>query len=340
MDKARLGAALGVFALVTACNNNAAPIPLDQLAGREAAVLCGYLQRCNLATGFSQVTGSAGGDCTSTLTPYFASQVFGQYQLAINAGTLVYHPDQAGQCLAAFDGLACGGFTGAAPPACNATFEGRVMDGGACTLTQECNATSTCTGAAGMTCGMCTHTPQLGEPCPMGTCASAAYCDATHTCTARVAAGGACDTTMASMCAVGTTCHVATGSTMGTCQMPMSMTTTCGSSTMTCAAGQLCVFENSMFTCRAPRTDGTCGQVVSGGSDCTGATSCDTTMMRCVPYPTLGQTCTNVCAAPARCVNHMCQPSTSIGGSCASNDECISGLCSMGTCSAHPLCTH
>ena len=342
MGRRRLGAAMAIAMGAAACNGGGGgggPITIDQLPAREAAVLCDYAARCGLDTTVQEgLLGSAGGDCTSSFTLYFANSVFAQYQLAVARGTLTYDADQAGECLAAFDGLACGSFAGTAPPACEATLVGHVTDGGACTFSQECSATSQCTGASGMTCGMCTHVPQAGESCATTACASALYCDGTHTCVARLVAGSPCDPTM-SMCAAGTTCMPAMiGGTTGTCTVPAPNTTTCAGAT--CAAGQLCAFESGMFTCRPPRIDGTCNAQVFGGSDCAGPTSCDATTMRCVPYPTLGQACTNVCAAPARCVSHLCQPSTIDGQSCGGNDECLSANCVMGTCAAMPLCGH
>ena len=340
MGKARLGT-VAIFAVtVAACNNpNTAPVPFDQLPGRLATSFCGFAARCGLGTTFS---GSAGSDCQTQTTSYFANTTFAQYQLAITRGTLVYHADAAGQCLGAFDTASCSGFGGGGPAACRMTFVGTVADGGACTISSECGSTSACSGGGtGTTCGMCVHVPQINESCAgMGvaaTCATGAFCSPMHLCTAQLAAGSPCDRTMASMCATGLTCMSAMPmGTTGTCATPPAGTP-CGAAT--CTTGQLCDVTGGMAMCRAPRTDGTCTSSAFGGTDCAAGTTCDSATMRCVPLPTLGQICSTACVGPARCVHQMCQPSIDNGASCTSDDVCVSGHCTMGTCAAPPLCT-
>lgn len=322
--------------LTAGCNNGTeAAIDFPDLTTRIGASYCNYATRCGSTAVFEQfLLHSSLTNCASQTATYFANTTFAQYQEAIDRGTLVYHADRAATCLAAFDGLSCeGGSLSGPPPGCAETFEGTVADGGACTIGEECRPTSRCTGASGATCGMCTHTPQLGEACPANECAQGAFCRS-GTCVAQIAAGGACDAMVASSCAGGLSC------TSGTCvaRMPAGMGEPCALAG--CQPGLVCAASGTAITCRAPRADGSCQRVLSG-SDCPSGTTCNATGGAdgtCVAYPVLGAACTGVCAAPARCVNMVCQPSGELGVACTGNDECLTGLCDAGVCAPRPLC--
>lgn len=338
---------VGVCAIAIAgCNNggSSSPVGFGDLPQRLGAAYCGFSERCGYEANFeeylfhSQIT-----DCDAQAAAYFADTTFAQYQLAIDGGTLTYDASAAGACLAVFDTVGCDASALAGAPAeCRRTFQGHVADGGACTLSEECSDTSTCTGS-GTSCGTCVHEPQVGEACTSSgaSCAEGAFC-ASGTCTAQVGVGGACDPSNGDACRNGLACTPnASDPTHGTCTERPTVGAGESCNSATCASGLVCAFTGTSFTCRAPRTDGTCETVLSG-SDCPSGTTCNAMsgmQGSCVAFPTLGSPCTNACAAPARCVNSVCHPATRIGGSCSGDDDCISGNCDAGACAARPLCT-
>lgn len=337
----RLAGALVLVAglAVGGCDNGGGgnDIEFTDLSTRIGGAYCGYASRCGTTAFFEQyLFHSTITDCATQAATYFANTQFAQYQLAIDSGTIVYHGDRAAACLSAFDSLGCGaGGLSGPPAACAETFEGTVADGGACTINEECSPTSFCNGGgSGTACGMCLHRPQIGESCASIGCASDAWCDA-GTCAALLPAGSTC-TASDSSCAAGLAC------TSGTCATPTpgAAGEPCGAAG--CQTGLVCALSGTSVTCRAPRTDGTCGRVLSG-SDCAAGTTCTIpsgmSEGTCGAYPTLGQACQSACAAPARCVNMLCQPSTELFQPCGGNDECLSGICTGGTCQPDQLCT-
>lgn len=337
---------LALASVSVGCNNgNGAPVAFGELPGRLGASYCSFASRCGYTALFEQgLFHSSITDCPGQAARYFEDTTFAQYDLAIDRGTIVYHPENAGACLAAFDGIGCGlGALSGAPPGCRETFEGRVADGGACTLSEECSETSSCTGS-GSSCGMCFHQLQIGESCTSGgaACASGSFCTA-GVCTAQVGQGGACDPMTSEACRSGLSCVPNSGDpSHGTCMAPPTAGPGEPCAMATCATGLVCAISGTSATCRAPRTDGTCEYVVSG-TDCAVGTVCNATSPgmpgACVPYPVLASPCTTACAAPARCVNMVCQPTRRIGETCASSDECLSSTCTAGVCVARPLCT-
>lgn len=332
-------AALVLAAGLTVGCNNAAPvdngIEFTDLTTRLGTAYCSYAIRCGTTSFFEQyLLRSTITNCATQTATYFANTTFGQYQLAIDQGTLIYHSDRAAACLASFDALGCGPTAlSGPPPACRETFVGAVADGGSCTISEECSATSFCS-ATGTTCGACMHRPQIGESCASLACADDAWCDA-GTCAAFLPAGSACDAAAGS-CASGLACtaSVCTATTPGAAGEACSAAG--------CQTGLVCAITGTGATCRAPRTDGTC-QRTATGSDCPAGQTCTVAMGMtdgtCGTYPTMGQACTSACQAPARCVNSLCQPSTELFQSCTDNDQCISGICDAGMCQARALCT-
>jgi len=331
---------VGALVLVTGasavgCNNGPSTIEFGDLSGRFGTSYCSYATRCGATAVFETLLlHSTITNCSAQTGTYLANTQFAQYQEAIDRGTLAYDGNRAAQCLAAFDGLSCDpGAIGSQPAACDETFIGMVADGGACTISEECGTHSTCVGA-GASCGMCTHTPQLGEACT-SSCATNAYCSM-GTCVARVASGGACTATIASQCAAGLSCQAmtCTTTTRAAAGQP------CGNGG--CQTGLVCAFTGTATMCRAPRTDGTC-QGLLAGNDCPSGMTCSASLGMtgtCVAYPVLGDPCTNVCAAPGRCVNMVCHRAGELGETCDLGADCISGLCDAGVCSAPPLCAH
>lgn len=315
---------------------------LDEAAATIATAYCEVLDRCGLTATAEGTRGTSLEACSATLTAEFANDHYARIALAVERGTTAYDACSVGACAAAIRAQPCGPsvYVSVAFDACAAMFQGRIPDGAECTFDEECTPTSTCNGAA-TTCptGHCMHVGQVGESCGSTPCTRSAFCDGT-TCAARRGEGAACDPTRADpgcdrtlVCTAAGTCGAFT--LLGT-GMP------CGPGAGRCAPGLVCDHVGTTYTCRAPRTDGTCREdYYVATADCAGRGACEggaTSDGHCVPYPAAGEACSGPCRAPARCVGGTCVTSSANGASCAADAECWSGACVAGTCEPAPLC--
>lgn len=259
----------------------------------------------------------------------------------ITAGKIKYDGGKAGECIDAFAGASCNpGDQGnrTTPQACLDAIKGTIADGGACANDNECISQSCNNPTCSMACcpGTCDATQTkaaIGAACNPGACVDGAFCKAAatgtgSTCTALVAAGAACN--VDDECAFGTVCLGATGAT--TCVKPA-------------AKGAACIADGDGFSCGTQGLD--CNQVTMKceGRLFTGATcdpqndrcatylSCDSTSMKCVGAPAIGQPCVSGCASGAYCkpdasgTTSTCTAKQANGATCASGTECTSGHC-------------
>ena len=109
---------------------------------------------------------------------------------------------------------------------------------------------------------------------------------------------------------------------------------------------------SNAFVCRnrdglyCDSSDNRCKQMLSGGSACTGNTSCESRLCAdgCVPLPTVGEACTggdckgdNYCDSTAVCAPRLaegaaCNDERQCSGVCQGSDMCY-GTCQEGVCS-------
>lgn len=276
-------------------------------------------------------------DCDAQLTEHFSESLVGQLQNAVDRGTVLYHPGAFAACVDAWAALSCGPGLLTTPAACDDAFEGRVADGGACTIDFECGASSHCDGASGPTCGHCVRDPGVGDACVGVACGRGTYCMGA-TCAARAGAGEPCDASgTESNCLEGLACVPSAGDpTRGTCGAAPIVGAGEICNVARCMPGLVCASSGRDAICRAPRTDGTC----ETQGDCAAGTLCGPAMS-CVPYPGLGEACTSAraCAAPARCAFDSCVPVGGVGATCSGPANCRSGVCTGGVCATPTLCT-
>ena len=240
---------------------------------------------------------------------------------AVEAGTITYDSDAAGECLDFFRGVTCRLSSTidqeAFQAACGDVFVGQVAEGGACIDDEECVDDGQCfVAACGEACcvGECVPgegpgggTVEIGGDCSEADCVSGAYCQndfmtGTAVCAAVVASGGACEDFDA------------------------------------CAQGLWCAgfdFE----------TPGTCSAPPDRGESCEGFGLCDRADDYCDPADQIckavkgpGETCmvdSNECAQYTTCLDGTCTAYPGDGGDCSVIQECLGDLdCSSGTCVA------
>lgn len=86
---------------------------------------------------FAAAFGNSVEECRTMLA---ADSPVADYVASVEAGRIIYNPDNAATCLDSFEGLACDMFWdgGVSDPTCDATFVGQVPDGQACTMDDDC----------------------------------------------------------------------------------------------------------------------------------------------------------------------------------------------------------
>jgi hypothetical protein len=343
IDRKILSAGLATL-VVTLSGCPSPSIPLDQLSSRLASAQCDFANRCGVSLdGLESAVREEITDCPAQLTVFVDANLLGQVRAAIGEGSIRYHAELAGACIASFEGVACGGVPSSV--ACSDVFEGTIADGAPCSIDEQCGAQSTCDSSSIGMCpaGVCVHVPQLGEAClATSTCANGARC-ASGTCVAALEAGEACSPSTGG-CDIGLGCvPSAADPSTGTCtaSTPAGVGERCG----VCQTGLVC--SSTTSTCRQPRTDGTCERTSFGADDCPSGEACVTdggaVEGQCEPLPSVGEACTSVCARGSRCTptgagTSTCSVAVANGEACETDFACISGFCGSGVCAPQPVC--
>jgi hypothetical protein len=178
------------------------PIAIDQLDEEAASVTCAKIFECcdaaerMEALGFITPVPTTEAECVTAYGSLIAA-FYAELEAGVTDGTIVYHGDKAGNCLAAAENASCAEFNGGEINSdnadCETTFEGTVATGAACTTSEQC-VSGACVGETGAQ--TCVTLPGVGQPCPDFQCADGAYCEYTK-------AGGECVTLKAN----GTACN-------------------------------------------------------------------------------------------------------------------------------------
>ena len=341
---------------------------LADLPAMLAAADCAAAKACYGAA-FDLLLG--GQDCVDRFTKIIENSDFGRLQGEVDAGKVVYHPENAQGCLDAYTNGGCAVLSSHEVDACLATLDGTVALGGACTYGYECQGKAFC--KADTTCpGVCSTRLTAGQACKVDDdCQDGLACPAkTHVCTPPATLGQACKGTTAPDCQAGLFCYGNDDQkgTAGTCKtyadtFAGKANDACsldGKSGPLCGAGLSCAFQSVdaqglHASCVAPVASGAACQAAipsmcPSGEYCNvpplgsgGGVKLDGT---CTKLPADGEACAKALAAIQTCApgavcdaGGTCRAIQANGGTCAADDQCWSASCQSGACAAHSACT-
>lgn len=335
---------------------------LEDVPAAYAGVICDGFETCGgeiidlfLGSGF---------DCRAEFTSGAEDTALEQWRTAIAAGTVTYDGAAMTDCIEAVRALGCDLFANRLPAVCEDALEGTVPLGSACNIDAECAGPAYCTSIEEAMCpGTCAARVGSGMPCSRSEgCESGLTCES-GSCQAPVAEGGACEGDTMRACEFGLACIGSDGATPGTCRDPATLFTAADGATCNPMGGPLCTGDLSCtvetlgaggvtFQCSPPVTSGAacrpgipdpcpddeyCADIDPMMGDIDGT---------CTALPTAGTACAAVlfgarCATGLRCDDSgamdLCVTVSRLGGSCASNTGCHSGLCEAGVC-VTPTC--
>ena len=325
--------------MVSGCPESSEELAIDDVSTALRGPLCQYFDRC-LPAGFGDI------DCDG-IAAEFENNTIPRWKEAVAAGTAEYHADKARACVNGFATLDC---FKEDPDICDEVFTGKVEDGGACNIDEECGDGSTCI-TDRMCPGECLAIATLGGDCSMTECDEGLTCYE-GACVAERAHGETCDE-MGMYCGDGLNC------VNGTCAG--------FSDALTVAEGEPCDFDSGMLCVEGlscvidsvvdNEPDLRCRSGVASGEVCKfgGPTQCPSGEYcavpegsidftgKCTALPTVGADCIDDevapdCALGLRCdESRRCREYKVNGESCASGTDCYSGECSASVCVA-PRC--
>lgn len=335
-----------------------AGIPLADAPAKLAAAYCSLYAKCY---GSLWSVFEPGEDCVTRTEKQIEDGSFSKLQGEVDAGKVIYHADKAQACLDAVAARSCDQLLQRDMPACDATVEGTVDTGGACTIDADCKGQAYC--KSGATCpGKCAPLESAGGDCQSDEqCQDGLACDTTtKKCVKPAAKGQACKGGTEPDCAPPLIC-LGNNDSKGQTGVCMDW-----HNVLVSKAGQSCDplnfkwCENAVpCVVQSVGTGGTlvasCGQKVAAGAACKASVpdQCPTGQYcklgaqsisgTCTPLPTSGQPCagssTDQCAAYLRCdpATTTCKPLQRLGEACTGDMFCYSGHCASGGC-APPGC--
>jgi hypothetical protein len=357
-----LSVVVGVAPLLPACGGSdsnptspsASGPKLSEVPAELATTLCDVTAKC---LGPIADVYLAGQSCMDKQLTELQEGGFSLLQGAVDDHRVTYDGSKVAGCLDAVEKAGCGVFSNRIGTLCDGVFTGTVASGGDCTLDEECKKDLFC--QVGSTCpGKCTPLLAAGGDCKKSdSCKDGLICsDTSKTCIAPGAEGDTCGGTSGKECPANLVCVGATATQTGTCKtidsvFAASDGASCDpTNAVFCKADLRCSLASvdqagkAAWKCEKPATSQTCHlgypETCPFGQFCRLETtgSVDGT---CKPLPGDGEACggtsaadTNKdkCAATALCVSGTCKAIQHLGGSCASDDECIGKLCKGGKC--------
>jgi hypothetical protein len=208
---------------------------------------------------------------------------------------------------------------------------------GICVATSQCQTNLYCDLSIASP-GKCHSLVAAGGTClASDACAANLRCDsATKTCATRTRELG--ETCSTNQKCINSYCKGATGSTLGVCTGLMTEGTVCTTTESTCQPHLFC--DPGTLRCKALGSRGALCNVQVTVPQCKSMLTCRNGF--CDSLGVLNEACTAtmVCARPLFCDANAgrCTAQRAVGGECAGASECISQVCSSGTCSAS--CTY
>lgn len=324
-------------------------IPFDMIGEAFIDAVCGYYVRCGVFD--SQAS------CESVFAGFGGAIGGERVAGGIAAGTIIYDPVKAAECVSAFDTRACTRDYDLSErgesPACLEATRGTLAADAVCTVSEEC-VSQTCVASTNCPnntcCGRCAPgaapaVKQLGEPCTPRDICQNSYCEVSSpnsptsfVCTAYRQNGAAC--TANEQCAVGSYCRNA-GSAGASCQSLIAPNGPCQSRGDCLELSNVCAGG----ACRVGGTLGmTCMPTVP--DSCQVFHYCGTTVgtATCALPPAVNEPCTQAqgCRGDAYCDGNVCQARKDTNAPCDTTlggRDCKSGVCDLqGRCAAPSMC--
>ena len=335
---------MAIAILLAACGDDGgsggAYTSIEQLTAAYQTAMCTHLVACHEFADQATCEKTNLRDSSFFLPP--------AYEAYVLAGRIRYNGNAVAACLAKEAALSCSTngldhrvnfatciaranvYTGAVAGNAKCSIDEECISqlcSNQCDSNQSCCTDGTCVGSAAP---VVTPPAKLGEACAgelANACVDGTFCDSsTGVCAAYKPAGATC--TDATQCGDGLFCNFNTGM----CTAPAHLGQSCA--TLACGdEGTYCNFSTQLCTSFAS-LGGACNDTTEG--ECTSYAMCDSTTMKCVPYPATGASCANTngaCGDVGSLCNEslICELQGATGAACVGSADCISGNCDLTT---------
>lgn len=337
-------------------------VPIEDAPAELADVWCDAIETC-VGPLAERTQGSA--VCRDNVEATVANGTVPLWEAAIEAGTLTYDAALARACLDATRAQGCDLFIAAPPEACRDFLQGTIAIGGRCSTSEECEGDAFCDGAG---CpdvpGTCAARLGSGSACESDDeCQSGLLCEDGACRTPASTSGGSCGGGSGLECPIDELCIGADLETRGTCTPITEVFTRNLDEPCDPLEAELCSPELSCAITggTAGALEASCKAIAPSGGSCFGASPdmcprgeyCDALPQMgdlegtCQTLPVEGEACgqslfTRVCGEGLECVTigdvQTCIRLKANGQACDSESECLSGVCTGGTCAAPVLC--
>jgi hypothetical protein len=354
-----LATPLSVLVLALACSsesdteNNVSIEDAPRVLSRAA---CAALESC---FGSSYTLFLGGEDCETSVRDQF-EEALDSAASAIEAGKLQYSERRLQACADSVRRAGCDFELAFESPTCLGALDGTVELGGDCSSTQECRGAAFCK-SAGTCPGTCMARSGLASVCEDSSeCERGLDCTRERRCRPPAALGAACggdgepDNCKGGLC-IGAD---AEADVSGECQR--------ASEVFSATAGEPCLLNGTLcadglvctITAGGAAPETACAARVASGAACRVAipdqcpaeeycaVAAGQLEGTCIQRPRVSEACAPgpfadsdpVCAPFTRCENGTCRARQRLGGSCQSDDVCLSETCLRGKCALEGAC--
>jgi hypothetical protein len=363
------GAQGGNTAVTSTLTPGTGPVAIGDLAHEVSIAVCNLLQSCLVGSSLAKYYGATT-QCLSQIEPSATDQLVSQLTAAIARGTATYNGSAARTCLDSYAQLDCDYSNEQALLAkCSGAWPGSIATGGSCVSNLECSGSMTAAVCAsdGTCPGQCQARSALGQNCKSDDdCQLGLKCSSkTDVCVPGLKIGDPCvsgdDTNGA--CNGMTQCVQDLNSNQYHCsrlsaavglsegQICDSMLS-CDGSLICTATGELTDASSSnVFRCQKPvSSGGACRYAI--GNACPDGEYCPmqysdvaTGGAHCTAQVAPNQTCQGLyayeCQNSGRCsiTSKKCILRQRIGGTCETNGDCFSNVCTNSVCVAPQDCS-